>query len=194
MSEEFGRSKNGEYKSEEAFEIHLGKLLVPVCHYVKRQVISRDKKCRIDLIAYLKIYDIRLGMELSISSGSGDCTERLARLMRYRKADFGKHTPDLLCLLTLDLPEWYHLRYFWRFGFGINHAPFYDDQNYIVTFPPNGRPETSLTLTDPNRTLAPFLIQGVQVVKKDRLLEEKAKPARILGWCTPRWEIFMEGK
>lgn len=107
-----------------------------------------QKHARCDVIGHHPKYDLDnenlcFLFELKMDWGNAKLTEGLIQLVKYRRTYFKSNT-KLFCLITPSFIDWIHVRYFWRFGFGVGNF-----RSLEIHFPPNGMPKTSIKLDDP---------------------------------------------
>lgn len=158
--------------SESSFRDLLAKDLSEYGWFVKKEVFDHNRKNRLDILMYHPSIDCWIGVELKVPQSNKDYTKCLLQLIRYRKSRFTP-SPDLLCLISSSNVEWFHYRYFWRFGFGVGvYKP--DWMPLWVRFPPNGNSKETLELDNLDRSFIP----------------PKEKATWILSVCIPRWRIF----
>jgi len=143
---------------------------------VKKEVTDNTGKCRIDIMAYHNKIDCWIGFELKTPQNNADYTKCLTQLIKYRNATFHP-SPRLLCLISSFHVEWYHYRYFWRFGFGVGDNSLSSDLNII--FPPNGNQKSTLHLSD----------LGSNISYHEELTPKK-QIEKILSFCILGWRNF----
>lgn len=84
---------------------------------VKEQLFDSSNKNRIDAVAYHTAFDVWFGFELKVPTSIKDYTKCLRQMIRYRKANFGKNHPAVLCFITPKNINGIIRRFFWRWGF-----------------------------------------------------------------------------
>lgn len=150
---------------------------------VRTEVMDRTGKRRLDLIAYHKLIDCWIGIELKVPESLADYTNCLVQLIEYRKSDFFP-SPLLLSLLYFsDNIEWFHHRYFWRFGFGVGHySPSQPSWMPVtIAFPPNGNTDSTLNLQD---------LEWKNYSRSWEGLDPKKQVENIFSTCIQRWRVF----
>jgi hypothetical protein len=155
---------------------------------IKSEAFDRARRHRIDILAFHRLIECWIGIELKVPEDNRDYTSCLAQLIAYRKADFHPN-PRLLCLLSAERVEWFHYRYFWRFGFGLGDHTLGDRFNLDVLFPPNGDVKTTLNLRDPGWRKRYEALSGLH---PDcwKGLDPKQQVEEIHKICRERWRTF----
>lgn len=116
---------------------------------VKEQVFDSSNKNRIDAVAYHTVFEVWFGFELKVPTSIKDYTKCLRQMIRYRKANFGKIHPKILCLITPKNVSYNWncgfiiRRFFWRWGFGVG-----DYESMKVDFV-NGESIVELNMANP---------------------------------------------
>lgn len=141
------------FNDEKEFQDCFAKILQKHGWIIETERISLRHKnmynrVRCDVIGHHPKYDLDnenlcFLFELKMERGNAKLTEGLIQLMRYRTYHFKSNT-KIFCLITPSFVDWIHVRYFWRFGFGVGNF-----RSLEIHFPPNGMPETSIKLDDP---------------------------------------------
>lgn len=174
---------------ENTFQDLLAKELSNFGWFVKKEVVDQTGKHRIDFLAYHTLIDCWIGIELKTPRENSDYTKCLAQLIEYRKSKL-LPSPRLLCLVSSSDVEWYHYRYFWRFGFGVGDYSLLDD-DLLIGFPPNGDNKTSLNLKDLGWKRYYSHVQDLGYCPPSYAgLDPKKQVEDILSVCIPRWRIF----
>jgi hypothetical protein len=153
LSEELSQIENGvsvqrastSLKDEKVFESLFCERLKQAGWHCDPQRFNQNNKKRVDVAAYHEVFkDVWFGFELKIPRAICDLTKALRQMIDYRKQKNWTYPFKVFCLITPHRIDFIHIRYFWRWGFGVGNL----DTMHVEFC--NGEAKSTINLAIPN--------------------------------------------